>query len=85
MLRVPPSSGPSTLRSAPLQRRAPRTRRTAPAFAFTFRAGDHRRRLLAVFVISLLLFLAVVFGGTAYAVHNNLGAIEMLGLSLIGG
>ena len=31
-----------------------------------------------------LLFLAVVFAGTTYAVHNNLGAVETLGLALLG-
>lgn len=32
-----------------------------------------------------LLFLTVVLFGTSYAVHNNLGAIQQLGLSVMGG
>ena len=32
-----------------------------------------------------LLFLTVVLFGTGYAVHNNLGAIRQLGLSVVGG
>ncbi|MCP3985168.1 MAG: hypothetical protein GY723_12320 [bacterium] len=32
-----------------------------------------------------LLFLSVVLFGTGYAVHNNLGAIQQLGLSVLGG
>jgi len=32
-----------------------------------------------------LLFLGVVLVGTGYAVHNNLGAIQQLGLSIFGG
>ncbi len=32
-----------------------------------------------------VLFLSVVLFGTGYAVHNNLGAIQQLGLSVLGG
>ena len=43
----------------PLQRRVPRDRRTA-SNTIRFRSGDTRRRLQVVFVVSMLLFLAVI-------------------------
>lgn len=47
--------------SRPMQKRVAKRKRQQPAgFAMTFRAGDTRRRLVAVFVISVVLFGAVV-------------------------
>jgi cell division protein FtsI (penicillin-binding protein 3) len=42
------------------RRRVKSTRRRAPGVTMTFRAGDPRRRLVAVFVVATLLFAAVV-------------------------
>ena len=42
------------------RRRVKTTRRRAPGVTMTFRPGDPRRRLVAVFVVATLLFLAVV-------------------------
>jgi len=52
-------TAPSVRHSRPLQKRVTKQRRTS-GIVLTFRAGDPRKRLVAIFVISMLLFAAVV-------------------------
>ncbi|MGB8860687.1 MAG: penicillin-binding protein 2, partial [Ilumatobacteraceae bacterium] len=53
--------GRSVRSARPLQKRVKKTKRQQPAgYTMTFRAGEPRRRLVAVFIISVLLFGAVV-------------------------
>ena len=61
-----------------LRKRVPKARRRNPAFAITFRAGDHRRRLIAVFVVSMLLFLAVI-GRVVYLQTAGADALRAAG------